>query len=388
VHGGWDANGGMPGAGRVRSLSDPLYQSSVFVYEDLDRVDRVMGGRERGYVYTRMANPNAAALEAHVAALEGAEAALACSSGMAAIFCALAAAASGGRIVSASVVYGGTRALMRSTLERLGAEVTFVDANDLEEVRRAVGGAADVLYVETVSNPLMRVTDLSAVASIARDAGARLVVDSTFATPRLVRPLALGASLVVHSATKYLGGHADVLAGVAAGDPDLVEEARGIATEIGTTPDPFACWLVRRGLRTLSLRVERASENAMAIASFLESHPAVSAVHYPGLTSHPDRSLAGELFDGLFGGMLSFELKGGLEAARRLVRGTRLIGFAPSLGDVSTTLSHPALTSHRSLDPESRRRLGITDGLVRLSVGIEDVEDLLADLEQALGRSG
>lgn len=381
------ARGGQPAPGVTRPLTPPIYQTSVFVFDDLERVDAVWEGREPGFIYGRFGTPNHAELEETVARLEGAEAAVATASGMGALTALfLATLAPGDHLVAGRDLYGATAALLREELARAGVEVSLVDAADPDAVEAALTGRTRAIFAETVSNPLLRLADLPALAALARGRGLQLLVDNTFASPALLRPLGLGATAVVHSATKYLAGHGDTTAGVVAGPRSLMERVRKVVIRMGLNLGPFDAWLTQRGLRTLALRMERQSANALALARFLEGRPEVARVFYLGLESHPQRALARRLFPDGAGGMVAFELRGGAEAVRVLMKGLRLIEFAPSFGDVATTWSYPARTSHRSLGPEERKALGIGDGLVRLSVGIEAVEDLTADLGGALDR--
>lgn len=371
----------------TRPLTPPIYQTSVFVFDDLDRVDAVWEGREPGFIYGRFGTPNHAELEETVARLEGAEAAVTAASGMGALTSLfLATLAPGDHLVAGRDLYGATAALLREELARAGVEVSLVDAADPDAVEAALTGRTRAIFAETVSNPLLRLADLPALAALAWGRGLQLLVDNTFASPALLRPLGLGATAVVHSATKYLAGHGDTTAGVVAGPRSLMERVRKVVIRMGLNLGPFDAWLTQRGLRTLALRMERQSANALALARFLEGRPEVARVFYLGLESHPQRALARRLFPDGAGGMVAFELRGGAEAVGVLMKGLRLIEFAPSFGDVATTWSYPARTSHRSLGPEERKALGIGDGLVRLSVGIEAVEDLTADLGGALDR--
>lgn len=376
-------------AGRAESpakpFGDPIYQVAAFTFPSVAASDATFAGSVPGHVYTRFGNPNTDALAQGVAALEGAPAGAAFASGMGAITCLiLAAAGPGSHIVAQADVYGGTRHLLAGELGRLGFSTTFADGAEVPAFRAACRADTRIFLVETVSNPLLRVADIAGLAALAAERGAVLVVDNTFATPCLYQPLAEGAHAVAHSATKALGGHGDLTAGVIAGPVDLVGRAQKIGIGMGFSLDPFAAWLACRGIKTLALRVERSSANALHCAGFLAGHPAVAAVFYPGLRCHPEHERARRMFSGVFGSMLSFTLRGGLEAVERFVARARLIRFVPSLGDVATTVTHPASTSHRSIAPEERRRMGIEDGLLRLSLGIEDAHDILSDLDLAL----
>ena len=382
-------HGAGPGAEAERSSPSaptvqPIYQTSVYTFPDLGSLDAVQDGTQPGYMYGRYGLPNHATLERAVAVLEGGGAALACASGMGATAAALLAALSGGgKVAAARDVYGGTYGLLEE-LGRFGVKTTWVDAGKMAEVDAALADGCRLLLVETISNPLVRVADLPALAAAAHRAGALLLVDNTFATPCLCRPLSLGADAVYHSATKFLGGHSDLTAGVLVGTAPFIRDARRVAMRFGPTLGPHDAWLAVRGMKTLNLRMARTCENALALATYLAGHPKVAAVQYPGLASHPDHLVARRILTGGFGGMLAFELRGGIEAADALVKALRLITLAPSLGGVATTLSHPAKTSHRGLSALERERLGVRDGLLRLSAGIEDAPDLTADLAQAL----
>lgn len=339
-------------------------------------------------LYPRYGNtPNHRALEQRIAALEGGEDCAVMASGMAAMASALlASVAAGDHVVAAQALYGGTRALLERELSRLGVATTFADFAG-EEWRGALRPNTRALVVETPSNPLVRVLDLRPIAELAHARGATLIVDSTFASPINFRPLEHGADLVMHSATKYLGGHDDVSAGAIVGARERVETIRARALSFGPVLDAHAAWLVERGIKTLAVRMERHNRNGMAVARWCEEQPGIERVHYPGLPSHPDHSVAARLLDG-FGGMLGIELRGGGEAASRFVASLRLAKYAPSLGGVETLVSEPRFTSHVDLSPEERERMGIRDGLVRFSLGIEDEDDLIADLEQALDAAG
>lgn len=334
-------------------------------------------------LYGRYANSEShRVVSTRLAALEGAEGALVVGSGMAAIsLTALALAAAGDHIVAADSLYGGTRALLTRELPRLGIETTFVDpAGDW---RDAIRTSTRFLYMEVPVNPTLRVPDPRRVARLAREKAIPLVVDATFATPINWRPLADGVDVVVHSGTKYLGGHSDLVAGVIAGPQAVIDRARERLKAFGPSLDPHALWLLERGLKTLALRVDRQNASALALARWLRDHPAVATVHYPGLEEHPDHAIAAEVFRG-FGGMLSFVVRGGDAAARRAMERFELVAVAPSLGGVESLASMPRYTSHVSLSPEEREAAGIAAGFIRVSVGIEDVEDIRADLDAAL----
>ena len=375
VHAGRETAGRAP-------LAPAISTAAVHVYDDLEDYDAVARGERPGHYYGRNSNENRDMLERAVADLEGAEAGLALSSGMAALHSALLALAPRPTtIVATRELYGGTAALLRHDLEPLGYETHFVDMADLEAVRRALDGAgsAGVVLLETITNPLCRVADVEAIVGMARARGVKVLVDNTFATPILFRPLELGADVVMHSATKYIGGHSDLLAGIVAGDAGVVGQARARSVRTGATLSPVDAWLALRGLRTLDVRMRRHSENSMALAAALREIPAVARVHHP-LDTEPGRRL---LPDGA-GGMMAFDLAGGRDAVQRMMSRLRMTVFAASLGGVETTISYPEITSHRGFTAEERRELGVTAGTVRVSVGIEAADDIVEDFRQAL----
>jgi len=320
-----------------------------------------------------------------VARLEGAETGVSCSSGMGATLAALRTLLEPGqRLVASRNLYGLSTVLINTVFAPLGVDVTFVEGTDLSAWEAALAKRAHAVFLETISNPLLRVPDLAAIVALARQAGARVVADNTIATPYHFRPLSLGADLVVHSATKFLGGHNDVTAGVIVGDEWTMAAVRGHVSTLGVNLSPFEAWLALRGLTTLAVRLSRSSDSAASVAHYLESHPKVTAVHYPGLESHPQRVIADRLLGRGFGSMVSFEVSDGEPGVARLLRGFGLIKFATTLGGVATTIMHPAKTSHRSLTPEERCSQGIRGGLLWLSVGIESPEDIIADLGRGL----
>lgn len=365
--------------------SVPIFQTSTFRFESSERYAETIGFRRPGYTYTRgYGNPTLAAFEGLMAELEGTEAAFSFASGMAAIHTAITSLARcGDRVVSSSELYGGTYSLMATVLPRYGIEVTFVDPHDLDRVAEALPGAA-LFYVEAIANPNVTVADLPALADRCRVAGVPSVVDNTFASPYLCNPAALGFDLVLHSATKFIGGHNDLIGGVVCGSADRVAALRDTVIETGGTMAPLEAWLCMRGLATLELRMQRHCANAQTVAEHLEAHAKVERVHYPGLTSHPHHDIAVRLLHGGFGGMLAFDVAGGVEAGMRFCDGLELAWVAASLGGTQTLVGHAASTTHRQMAPEARRAAGIGDGLVRVSVGIEDVEDLIADVDRAL----
>ncbi len=383
----------------------PIYQTSTFTFEDMAQAERIASGQEAGYIYTRRSNPTRDVLERKIAVLEGRNlirqaraqgdddftvSALAFATGMAAVSSAvLALVRAGDHVIGQDVLYGSTEHLLANVLPRYGVTTSTVGGTDMGELGRELEAHPNttVVYIETPANPTMKIVDIAAVAEVAHTHGAKVVIDNTFATPCLQRPLELGADVIVHSTTKYMCGHGLVLGGVVVStDAAWVEEQLGTMLRfLGGVPSPFDCWLVNLGLKTLPLRMKQHCANAMAVARFLESHPKVHAVYYPGLESFPGHAVAAKQMDD-FGGMMSFDLKGGYEAGVRLMDGVRLCTLAVSLGNVDTLIQHPASLTHRVVPPEVRQRVGITDGLIRLSVGLEDAADIIADLEQALER--
>ena len=359
------------------AIVTPIYQTSTYVQDEL--------GRHKGFEYARTQNPTRMALERNIAAIESGKAGFAFASGMAAIGAVTTLLSSGDHVVVSDNTYGGTFRLFDKVLTRYQLAFTYVDTSDLQAVERAMTPATRMLFVETPSNPIMALTDLSAVARLAHRHRVRLVVDNTFASPYNQRPIELGADLVVHSTTKYLNGHSDSVGGIviAVGDEEI-EWLTFVQNTEGAILGPFDSWLVLRGTKTLPVRMQAHNVNGLALAEFLNAHPKVKKVFYPGLPSHPQLELARRQMRG-FGGMLSFDL-GSLEAARRVLNGVRLISLAESLGGVETLISHPATMTHASVPADRRAALGITDGLVRISAGVEDIDDLREDLTQALRR--
>ncbi|WP_449219837.1 methionine gamma-lyase [Tistrella mobilis] len=382
IHSGYDpaANDG--------ALTPPLHLTSTFVFETAEAGGEMFAGTRPGHVYSRISNPTLDLLERRMADLEGAEAGLALASGMGAITATLWTLVSpGDEVIVDRTLYGCTFAFMRHGLARFGVTITHVDLTDPENLAAAIGSRTRVVYFETPANPNMRLVDIGRVSEIARAAGAVTVVDNTYATPRLTRPIELGADLVVHSATKYLGGHGDLVAGLVVGDAETVGRIRleGLKDMTGAVMAPFNAMLILRGLKTLALRMERHSASALAVARMLNAHPAVASVWYPGLEDFPQHDLARRQM-ALPGGMIAFELTGGLAAGRETMNRLGLIGRAVSLGDAESLIQHPASMTHSTYTPEERAAYGISDGLIRLSVGLEDPADLLEDLEQALPR--
>jgi methionine-gamma-lyase len=367
----------------------PIYQTSTFVFESVEEGASRFAGRKKGYTYARMMpnTPTHAALVEKVASLEGGESGQTFSSGMAAITAvALSLLKKGDHIISTDVVYGCTYGLFSSILTRFGIDVSFVDTSDLEAVDEALGEKTRMIFLETPANPTMTVCEIGAISKMGQEAGSVTVVDNTFATPRFQRPLELGADVVLHSCTKYIGGHADLLGGIVVGKQEFVDEMAPVVHNTGGTMGPLEAWLCIRGLKTLHLRMDRHASNAMKVAEFLEGHPKVAWVRYPGLASHPQHDVAKRQMSG-FGGMLSFGIRGGIEAGRRLMNGVELCSLAVSLGAVDTLIQHPASMTHADVPAKVRKKTGITDDLVRLSVGIEDPEEIIADLDQALEKA-
>lgn len=367
-----------------RATQVPVVHSVSFGYDNLDEWIDVALGRATGHIYGRNTNPTVAVFEEKVRLLEDGQAATSASTGMAAISnCLHALLAPGKKVVSIKDTYGGTSKVFMEFLPAYGVEVELCDSTDFESIERHVADGCDLLYLESPTNPTLKVIDLERLAAAGRDAGAVVVVDNTFATPINQNPLALGADLVVHSATKFLGGHADALGGVVVGSSDLIERVFRYREINGATLDPMAAYLLLRGMKTLQLRVERQGENAQKIAEFLEGHPKVSTVNYPGLESHPQHDIARRQMRG-FGGVLSFSIGDDLEGVAKFIPRLRLAHAAANLGSVETIVGPPATTSHVEVPSHERAALGIPEGLIRYSTGIENVDDLLDDLESAL----
>jgi len=354
----------------------PIYQTSTYAQES--------PGVHKGYEYTRSQNPTRGALEACLASLEGGSHGLAFGSGMAATNTVLNLLKSGDHIVSSDDVYGGTFRIFDKVYRQYGLEFTFVDTSDVAKVAAAIRPETRLVWLETPTNPLLKLTDLAAVVALARDRGIVTVVDNTFATPVFQRPLELGIDIVVHSTTKYIGGHSDVVGGaIVTGRDDLAQRLRFFQNAVGGVPGPFDSWLTLRGVKTLAVRMRQHFETALVIAHCRDQHEKVSRVDYPWLESHPQHELARRQMSGM-SGMISFDIRGGLESARRFLETVKVFTLAESLGGVESLIEHPAIMTHASIPREIRESIGLTDGLVRLSVGIEHVDDLRADLEQAL----
>jgi len=371
------------------ALTPPLHLTSTFSFENVEQGASIFAGERQGYFYTRISNPTNDLLEKRCAALEGAEAGVAMASGMGAIAAVLwSFLEPGDEIITDKTLYGCTFSFMRHGLAKFGIAVTHVDMTNVDAVRAAISEKTRIVYFETPANPNMRLVDISAVSAVAKERGAKIVVDNTYSTPVLTRPVELGADIVVHSATKYMGGHGDVIAGIAVGSTEDMTQVRtfGVKDMTGAVMAPFNAMLILRGLKTMKLRVERHCASAMTVATMLEAHPAVERVFYPGLKSFPQHDLAARQMPG-FGGMIAFELKGGLNAGRMMMNKLQMIQRAVSLGDSETLIQHPATMTHSTYTPEERAAHGISEGLIRLSVGLEEVEDITADIEQALERS-
>ncbi|MGA3192504.1 MAG: aminotransferase class I/II-fold pyridoxal phosphate-dependent enzyme [Candidatus Bathyarchaeia archaeon] len=365
---------------------EPIYETSVFAFSSTKQLVDVVGEKAEGYVYTRYGNPTTRSVENKMAELEQSEDAAVFSSGMAAIattFFTL--VSSGDHVVSTRDLYGGTLEFFNKVLPKFGVETTLVEATDLDEIRSATRSNTKVIYAETPTNPTLKVVDLSAVAKIGKEKGATVVVDSTFASPYNTKPTDLGVDIVVHSATKYLCGHNDVTAGVVCGSERFVQELKKTRKSLGGTLDPLAAWLLLRGLKTLGLRMERHNSNGMKMATYLERHPKVKTVHYPGLESHPQHAIAKQQMTG-FGGVVSFEIDRDFETTVKFVENLKLCSLASSLGGTETLVTQPVTASHYFVSVEDRKKAGITDQLIRLALGIEDPEDIIADLEQAFNK--
>jgi cystathionine gamma-synthase len=383
-------------APRSAPTSMPIYPTSTFTFESFAELDAAFEESGASYTYARYGNPTLTSLEQVMAAAEGGLGAISCASGMSALYIGLLAAGTPRgasephprHILAARDLYGSTYRLLRDFFEAQGTPVTYCDVTDLQALEQALAEhRPDVVLVETLSNPLLLIADIPAIVERTRAAGARLVVDATMTTPILSRPLTQGADIVVHSASKYLGGHGDVIAGMVVARSSLVlDTARQYVRLLGTILGPFEARMVSRGIKTLDLRVRRQCENALAVARYLQEHPRVTRVHYPGLEEHPQHAIAARDFGGLFGAMVTFEIAGADKAAIfACVDRMRLILPATSLGDIYTLVSYPAIASHREVSAEERQALGIGDGVLRLSIGIEHPDDLIADLERALG---
>jgi len=375
--------------GPARPVSTPIYQTATYAFEDPEELaDLIRRGKDAGFVYSRWHNPTRAALEEVMADLERGERAVSFASGMAAISTVLASLVrAGDHVVSSPALYGGSFSLMTKLLPRWGVEVSLARSHRVEDLLAAVRPDTKAVHIETIGNPRVPVADVEALGRECRAREVRLVVDNTFVSPYLCNPLAFGATVVVHSTTKYLGGHSDLTGGIAVGDRETMHGVREMSVDLGGIAGPLDAWLALRGLQTLALRMERHSANAFALATMLEDHAAVSNVWYPGLPSHPDHEVARRILPKGFSGMLAFELAGGLEAGRRFQEALEVALVGPSLGGTHTLVVHPPTVTHTQMTAEERRAQGITDGLVRVSVGIEDPDDLLEDFGRALEKA-
>ena len=381
------ARGGRDVPSASRPLTAPIYQTNVYVFEDMDTVESVWEHKKPGFVYGRYGTANHTMLEDLVAALEGAEAAVACASGMGATTALLFGLFErGDHVVAARDLYGTTAAFLSDEGRRLGIATDFVDATDAAAILATLRDNTRAVFVEAISNPLLRLVDLPAIAGELSRRHIELIVDASMASPAVLRPIEHGASIVMHSLTKFISGHGDVTGGLVLGRADAMARVRDAMIRAGTNLGPFDAWLATRGARTLAVRLERQSASALALAAFLERHPAVARVYHPGLPSHPQHALARRLMPRIQGAMLSLDLRGGALAVEGLMTRARLLEFAPSFGDVATTWTYPTRTSHRRVSAEEQAAMGIGPGLVRVSVGLEDVNDLMADFDQALGR--
>jgi methionine-gamma-lyase len=376
---------GNPKYGDIGEVSVPIFQSSTFAFPSAEEGAARFSGAKKGYIYTRLGNPTVNALEENIADLEGGFRGLGTATGMAAVTAVYTAyLRQGAHIVSSETVYGPSRVVLETIYAKYGVEATFVDSACLDSVRRAIRPNTAMVYIETPANPTMRITDIRGAAEIAHERGIPLVVDNTFASPYLQRPFEFGADVIVHSMTKFINGHSDVVAGmIVARDEKHYNLLRPVVTTLGGTMDPHQAWLVLRGVRTLGLRVERSQENAMKLAVFLRDHPRVLWVNYPGLPDHPQHELAKKQMDG-FGSMIAIGVKNGLDGGRKVMNSVRLFTLAVSLGGVESLIEHPASMTHASVSREEKEKAGITDDLVRIAVGCEDFEDLRDDLDQAL----
>ena len=371
-----------------RPVVPPIYQTSTFAFESAQQGSALFAGEQKGYIYTRMLNPTIQALENSVAELEGGHKSLGCASGMAAVHTIFASLTqSGDHVVCSSAVYGPTLTLLKTIMSKFGVETTVVNSSNLSETEKAMKPNTKVVFIETPGNPTLALTDIEETAKIAHKHGAKLVVDNTFMSPALQNPFSFGADVIMHSMTKFLNGHADVVGGIiVVKDEETYTSFRKVLNQLGGVIDPFNSFLVHRGIKTLSIRMQKHCEISLKIAKYLESHPQIKWVMYPGLESHPQYKLGLKQHKGP-GGMISFELKGGYEAGQAVMNSVKVCSLAVSLGGVETLIQHPASMTHYTLGKEGRAEAGITDGLVRLSVGIENADDLLNDLEQALAKT-
>jgi len=379
-------HGGM-GVDPLGSATVPIYQTSTFAFENVDEGARCFAGESKGYMYTRIGNPTISALERQIAILEKGFGGVAVSSGMAAVSTIyMAFLKSGDHIVSTNAVYGPSRGIMETYFKKFGVESTYINTGNLDAIRKSIKPNTKMLFIETPTNPTMEISDLKACCEIAHQHNLIVVVDNTFSSPYLQRPIEFGVDVVFHSMTKFINGHADIVAGIiVTKNEELYKIVRPTMVGMGCNMDPHQAYMVLRGVKTLSIRMDRAQENALKVAEYLEKHPKVEWIKYPGLKSHPQYELAKKQMDGP-GAMISFGLKGGLDAGKILMNNVKLALLAVSLGGIETLIQHPASMTHSKMSKENRELAGITDGLVRFSVGIEDLKDIIADLDQALAK--
>ncbi len=379
-------HGGQHPDKETGALAPPIYQTSTFAFRNAEHGARLFKQEEKGHIYTRLSNPTIDLLASKIALLESTEAGVVFASGLAAIFnVVVTLTKTGEHIVSDNTIYGGTFALFKSILPKMGIEVTFCNTADVDRLGSYIKENTRLIFTETPANPTLKIVDIARCSEISRAKNIPLCVDNTFATPYLQRPVELGADIVLHSMTKYFSGHGDIVGGVVVGKKDFMHQLWEDAKEIGGCNSPFNAWLVLRGLKTLAVRMDRHCETAMKIAKYLEKHDKIEKVYYPGLTSHPDHELAKKQMSD-FGGMIGFDVKGGKEAGKTMMNSMELCILAVSLGDVDTLIEHPASMTHSTYSDEELRECGINPGFVRISVGLEHVDDLIADLEQALSK--
>lgn len=377
-------HGGQHPDKQTGALAPPIYQTSTFAFRDADHGARLFRGEEKGYIYTRISNPTIDLLAAKIALLESAQAGLIFASGLAAIFNVVASIVkSGENVVSDDTIYGGTYTLFKNVLPNLGIDVIFVDTSDLDQVNGAINEHTRLLFIETPANPTLKIIDIAKCVDSVKGRGIPICVDNTFATPYLQKPVELGADIVVHSATKYFGGHGDIIGGVAVGTENFIKGLWKSAKDIGASISPFNAWLILRGLKTLAVRMDRHCVNAQKIADFLTAHEKIEHVYYPGLKSHPGHDIACRQMRG-FGGMVGFDVKGGKEAGKKVMNSVKLCTLAVSLGDVDTLIEHPGSMTHSGYSESELLESGINPGFVRISAGLEHVDDIIADLGQAL----
>lgn len=369
------------------AIVSPIYQTSTYTYKSTEEAGKIFSGEQFGYLYGRDHSPTELELEAKIAALEGGEACKAFASGMAAIAATCTALLKAGdHVVGDTVVYGGTYGLFAKIFSKYSVSASFIDTSDMELLKSSIRPNTKFVYIETPANPTLKIVDIKETAELCKEHGIKLIVDNTFMTPYFQRPLELGADIVVHSATKYMGGHGDLIAGAVVGSEEFIKKGlHDPVTKLGGLISPFTCFLVKRGLQTLALRMEKHNANAMEVARFLESHEKIESLMYPGLESFPQYDLVQKQMGG-YGGLISFELKGGLEKGQNFCDNLKMIQLAVSLGDVGSLVQHPASMTHKSLPLDERRKHGITDSLIRLSIGIENAKDIIEDISQSLDK--